>query len=154
MKFLPLIALALIVFSACSKDDDNEPTDRMQLITSSAWKLNSAGIDGNNDGKAETPLPDGTLEPCETDNLFTFRSDGTGTADEGATKCEETDPQSTEFSWNFTNNQQSVVFNDAIFTGIDGEVKILSLTSSTMTLSKELDLGLPVPITIIVEMKH
>lgn len=154
MKFLPLIAFSLLVFSACSKDDDKDSENRMQLITSSSWKLNSAGIDGNNDGTAETPLPDGTLEPCETDNLFTFRSDGTGTADEGATKCEESDPQSTEFSWSFSNNQQAVVFNDAIFTGIDGEVKILALTSSTMKLSKELDLGLPVPITIIVELKH
>ena len=42
----------------------------------------------------------------------------------------------------------------AVFLGISGDVKILKLTSTELDLSKEINTGAPVPINIVIELKH
>jgi hypothetical protein len=151
-----LLMMSAFTITACSKDDSgSSPKTNTEKISASAWKYDKAGIDLDNNGTGETPLPAGTLETCETDNLIIFKSDGNGTLDEGATKCDAGDPQTTSFTWTFTNGETVVNFPIAILAGVDGDVKILSLTETKLELSKQVTVpGVPIPVTIVVTLKH
>ena len=149
-----LLSLALVTVGACSKDDDDEQTSRMELLTSAAWKYENAGIDNNGDGNIDSGLPGGCLEDCETYNTILFNSNGTGTVSEGASKCDPDDPQDVQFTWSFNSSQSSINFTDTVFGGITGEVLIKTLTSSKLILAKNIDVGLPVTIPVVVHMTH
>ena len=45
------------------------------------------------------------LKACYKDNIVTFMLRGTGTADEGATKCNPGDPQTAAFTWSFQTSE-------------------------------------------------
>jgi hypothetical protein len=150
-----LIALAVAVFASCSKDDDSdgEPTKK-QLLTTVAWKYDNAGIDANGDGTIDTPLPDGTIEDCDKDNTYTFQPDGTGTLDEGATKCDAANPQTVPFNYSVNSDVTVINFPDTVISGISGDVAIKELTATSLVLSKSIEIGIPIPVTVVVELKH
>lgn len=143
-----------MIFTACKKNPVNELT-KTALITTSTWKFDVAGIDINGDGTSDSPLPPGVLPGCSTDNLINFKSDKSGTVDEGPTKCTATDPQTTPFNWEFANNETEINFTTAIFVGVGGAVKIIELTATKFVLSKNVDIaGIPVPVNVVVTLKH
>src|SRR4051812_24157217 len=96
-----LVVLCCISLLACSKSDNKKPADNVSLITSTKWVYSSAGLDVDNNGTKDTDPPPGVLQSCDTDNTITFKSDNTGVMDEGATKCETSDPQTVAFNWSF-----------------------------------------------------
>jgi lipocalin-like protein len=157
--YQPAVALLIggLCFSACKKgDNDKTNTEKISLA---AWKYDKAEIDINKDGTGDLPVPDSQIEPCEKDNLITFKADGTGTIDEGATKCDQSDPQSMPFTWTFKTNETVINFPTAIVAGVDGDVTLVSLSETAMVLKKEVD-GFPVIIaptgkaTVILTLKH
>ncbi len=154
MKLIGIGLIGLLVATAgCQKDDDNAAT-KSDLLTAKPWKLSTAGVDANSDGTIDTPLPPDTFEPCETDNLYTFKKDGSGTADEGPLKCDEADPQTADFGWTLSSDQKNITFTGSGITGVEGTVKLVTLTETKMALSQSIDLGLPIPVTVIVELTH
>lgn len=119
---LLLSILALItLFSSCKKEDSKSKTE---LLTAGAWKIKANyGIVGST--KTDLML---TMEACEKDNTFTFKTDNTVVYDEGATKCDDDDAQTDNGTWSFTENETKLV--------IDGEsATILSLTGSELKVS-------------------
>ena len=150
-----IFSLCLAAFASCSKgdDDDGEPTPT-QLLTTVPWKYDNAGIDANGDGTIDTALPDGTIEDCDKDNTYTFQPDGTGTMDEGATKCDPSNPQSIPFQYSLNSNASVINFPDTVITGISGDVAIKKLTATQLVLSKSIEIGIPIPVTVVVELKH
>lgn len=150
---MALLAGSTLFIGSCSKDDDSGPS-KTSLITSAAWKYENAGLDVNKDGFIDTAVPAGFLVDCDKDNTITFKSDGTGTLDEGATKCDPGNPQTSAFTWSFKNNETMLNFPTAIFTGISGDISILKLTSTELDLSKEVNIGGPTTVNVIVELKH
>ena len=150
-----LIALGIAVFASCSKDDDSkgEPT-KTQLLTTVPWKYDTAGIDANGDGTIDTALPDGTVEDCDKDNTFTFQADGTGTADEGPTKCDPTNPQTMTFNYSLNSNATIINFPDTVISGISGDVTIKELNATRLVLTKAVEIGLPIAVNVVVELKH
>ena len=154
---LKLLFFALLAFSvySCSKDDDDDgPVTNVELISASAWKFDTAGIDANRDGTIDAAIPEDMLESCDTDNTILFRTDGTGTIDEGATKCDDSNPQSVGFTWSFKNNETVINFSDTLFGGLTGDVTIRRLTATQLELAKEVNIGLPIEIPVIVRLKH
>lgn len=151
---LMAIMLSGMVLTGCSKDDDNDKQSKTQLLTASSWKFSNAGIDANNDGSIDSPLPDGTLEDCSKDDTFVFNEGGTGTADEGPTKCDPADPQTVNFGWALSNNEQDLTLTGFDFGGLDANFKIRALTATKLTISQTVEIGLPIPITIVMEFTH
>src|SRR5712675_410732 len=102
-KFSLFLLLGLALLSSnCKKSGSG--TSNTTLISSSAWVYDTGGIDADNNGTIDSPFPAGFLKSCELDNLITFKVDGNGVIDEGATKCNSTDPQTTNFVWSFKSN--------------------------------------------------
>jgi hypothetical protein len=160
MKVLSFFAfLSLVVLGSCQKDDDGTPAPspktKQELIASSAWKYNDAKIDTDNNGTGDVALPAGVVEACQTDNTILFTTNGAGTIDEGATKCDNADPQSIPFTWSFSSNETVINFSSAIFAGVGGDFKIISLTETELVLSKQLTVPqIPLPLTVVASFKH
>lgn len=155
MKRLNLIftVIAAGILVSCEKSPDGK--SNTELITQASWKYESASIDSDNNGSGETPLPGGTLQSCQTDNLLILNANGTGTVDEGTTKCNAADPQTAALTWSFTTNETIINFNSPVFAGVGGDFRIISLTETQLVLSKQVTLPpIPLPITVIATFKH
>jgi hypothetical protein len=125
----------------------------MQLITASAWKYDTAGIDLNGDGLIDEALPGGVIPACITDNTLTFNSDSTGIENEGAIKCDSASPQTSNFTWAFNSNQTSIVLPDSLFGTFTGTITITSLTATQLHLEQAVtDSGFTV--NVAVYLKH
>lgn len=156
MKRLTLIAVVFtaLTMASCSKNDSSGPS-KTELITSGTWKYKNAGIDVNGDGYIDTGLPPGyELQSCQTDNTLLLKTDGTGTVDEGASKCDPADAQSTAITWSFKSNETIINFPQALFGSLTGDVKIVNLTSTSLILAKTVNIGGSSNVDIIVEMMH
>jgi hypothetical protein len=144
--FIGFVALS---FSACKKSKSKSRTD---LITQSSWKYENAGLDINRDGTVDAPIPAGFLQACDLDNTITFKSDGTGTTDEGGSKCDPASPQTSTFTWTFKDNEQVITLSNAVFGGLNGEVKVKTINDNQLELHKEVNMTAIV--NVIVFLKH
>lgn len=147
------ICAAIVLVASCSKKTETKKTNT-DYLTQSVWKYDTAALDLNMDGTMDFALPPGVLEDCYKDNTITFQAGGTGTVDDGATKCNPGDPQTTAFSWTFQSNETVLNFPNQIFPNFDGDVTIKTLTDTKLTLIKAADVGLPQMVNIIVDLKH
>lgn len=133
-KKAALIILTVAVLAGCKKDDNNNTSaSKTQLLTASSWKLTSEyfdiALDINGDGRSENEVIN-ALPSCFTDNLMSFKADGTVTRDEGATKCYPSDPQVIETTnWKFADNETKIMIGEP---GYEDEGHLLELSSSVL----------------------
>lgn len=119
-QILTLIALAAIAFAGCkNNDDDSTPKSKKELLTAGSWIMTDY-IQAGTSTWADK-------ENCEKDDYFTFKTDGKGTFDEGATKCDPSDPQTETVDWSLSSDESKLT--------IDGlEQTIAELTETSMIL--------------------
>jgi hypothetical protein len=144
--------LVIFCLAACGKESGSQSGQtKTDLLTSSPWKIDQIGVDADKNGSIDLPQ---TLQNCELDNTFTFKKDGTGIFDEGATKCNDTDPQSGSYSWSFINNE-SGISGDIPQLGFSGNATINTLSSTSFVLYKDtLIQGSPTSLRLVLKMKH
>lgn len=86
-----------------------------------------------------------TMEACEKDNIFTFKTDNTIVYDEGATKCDAGDDQTNNGTWSFIENEKKLVIDSETLTILSltsGELKVTSsYTEDGVTYTNEFTLG-------------
>jgi hypothetical protein len=146
-------SLFLIINSCSKKSSSSAGQTKTQLITASAWKFDTAGIDLNGDGTIDEALPGGVIPSCITDNTLTFSSDSTGVQNEGAIKCDTAAPQTSNFTWAFNSSQTSIVLPDSVFGSFSGTINITSLTATQLHLEQAVtDSGFTV--NVAVYLKH
>jgi hypothetical protein len=125
-----LIAANFFIFSSCNKSDYSPPTPKTktQLLTQGTWKFKSATASGTDIS--------GSLQTCQKDNILTFAAAGTGTVDEGATKCNPlTDPQSYPMTWNFASGETILHVSASLFAGTGNDFTLISLTETELVVS-------------------
>ena len=120
-----ILCLTSLIFSNCNKND-NPPPSNTDYIIKAAWKFDKA-TSGGTDVSA-------FIQSCYKDNVMSFLATGNGTFDEGASKCNSADPQSTNFTWNFTDNGNTLNINSAIIAGRSGAFKVIVLNDTQMEL--------------------
>jgi hypothetical protein len=150
---LSFLLIGFVVFSCKKSSNGGSSNNNTQLLASATWKYDTATLDLNKDGKPDLPIPPGQISPCVLDNTITFRTDSTGTLDEGATRCNSSDPQTTAFKWYFKNNGDSLYSPSPIFGGLSGAVKVSTLTSTKLEVIKEYSSS-GTSVNIILDMKH
>ncbi len=150
MKAIYFSAL-LVLAASCSKNDST-PEDKTKVITTGTWKYDRSGMDFNLDGVAESDLPPGYLQSCDTDNLLTFNADSTGVVDEGLTKCDAADPQTVNFTWSFNADKTVINFPTAVISNVSGDVTVKKLTSTELDLQKQMTY-MGTNVNIIIEFK-
>jgi hypothetical protein len=148
VKALFLIFSFTLILVSCSKDKDKN-ADKTKSLTSGNWKItamtSTPAMDWDGDGDDETDMM-GAFETCELDDYVTFKADGTGDSNQGASKCDPSDPQSSPFEWSFEDNESKLI--------IDGEeYVIVELTGTVFKAKQTYNYG-PVTITTEVTFSH
>lgn len=118
MKHLRILTLAcaagaMVLASGCKKDDPS-------IV--GTWKVTAATfnppvtIGGTTYTNAYSLL---LSEACVQDNLFIFKEGNVVLEDEGATKCDATDPQQTSSTYNLSGSNLTIYSGDTtVFTNI------------------------------------
>jgi lipocalin-like protein len=134
MKHLSLAVFVVssmcLFFVACSKSDSNNTSkSKTQLLTQGSWKFSVATVNGTDVSSL--------IQSCQKDNVLTFSATGgTGTLDEGPTKCNSGDQQTQNFTWSFTNNETVLHVSTIFFTGGSSDFTIVSLTETQLMVSQ------------------
>jgi hypothetical protein len=126
-NFLKIAAASILIISAgaCSKNDNGGgPSPKLQLITKAGWRVVNMEF-GN--GSSWIQNPDWTNAPqCQKDDITVFKANMTYEENEGATKCDNDDPQVfDEGTWSFKDNETKIV-KDGI------EITITQLDNTTL----------------------
>jgi Lipocalin-like domain len=125
---IPAFTLVLFAISSCGKEDDPIVVKtKTELLAQGSWKFKSATASGSD--------ASGYLTTCQKDNIYTFVAAGTGTTDEGLTKCNVVDPQTTSFTWIFTTNETVIQVSSAFFTNTSNNFTLISLTETELVVS-------------------
>ncbi|MBK8565841.1 MAG: lipocalin family protein [Saprospiraceae bacterium] len=90
--------LAILSMTSCEKDKDKESTS--DALTGGNWKLTALTSDPAIDWFG-TPVTNvyAQLPACIKDDITIFKTNGTVNFDEGVSKCETNDPQTTSGTW-------------------------------------------------------
>jgi lipocalin-like protein len=126
---ISVLLAATVFFSACKKSSSH-PKTNTDFLTQSSWKFDHATVNGVD--------VSALLKSCQTDNVLTFSSNGTGTLDDGATKCTSTDPQTDPFDWNFASNETVLHVSTVLFTGGSSDFTIVTLNDTQLVLSQDI----------------
>lgn len=134
MKKLHAIFLAaLILASACDKDDDEPEAPlsiKTQMLVNPTWETVAFLLVDVESGEAI----DATDEmPCYKDNFLKFNKNGNFTMNEGSEICEDEEQESTG-SWKFNSAETKITITDE-----DGpeEVEILELSEDELVFAME-----------------
>lgn len=141
-KYLPFFAVplfaTLFLFSSCNKDNTDPPKTKRELLVQASWKFKSATVNG---------IPFTSLPACQTDNIYSFNTAGTGVADEGATKCNIGDPQTNPFTWSFQNAETEILLSSPLFTNGSPTITLISISETELIVS--FPYSTPGPILIV-----
>jgi hypothetical protein len=133
-KFILAFLSTIILFTACSKDsDNNKPKTNTDLLVQGSWKFDNVTVNGADVSSL--------VQGCQKDNTLTFAAGGTGTLDEGATKCSSNDPQSSPFTWSFATNETVLHVSATLFTGGSSDFNIVTLNETQLILSQNIDIS-------------
>lgn len=124
-KFTLMLALAsAFLVASCSKDDDNNnggggtpAVTNTSKLCNKDWKIEAVRVGGFD-------VTTQFLQPCQLDNLTRFLTDGTVNNDEGPTKCDPADPQTSSGTWAFADNETKLV--------LDGDTANLLVNSGSV----------------------
>jgi hypothetical protein len=154
-----LIGVMVFGFNSCKDDDETPTTDdtnksKTEMLTSGSWLMESGTI-------APSIVVDifgtkvtiatywellaalngsTTAEPCLKDNLMIFKTDSSVTLDEGASKCDPSDPQTEDGgNWLFEDNESKLTFTAFPYDPLKDPrtLEIIKLTSSEMDLKMD-----------------
>ena len=149
--FLGIAVFFLLIFPffSCKKSSDSSSKSKTTLATQSSWKIQSVGADLDKNGTVDLDVTS-QLQACQTDNVYTLKSDGTGTADEGSTRCSSTDPQTSAITWSFKSNEATINCNFGV---LNGDATISTLNDVNFVLWKDTTYS-STPMRMYVTLKH
>jgi hypothetical protein len=134
-KGLILVLLTTIIFS-CEKEKDLTKTE---IITQKPWKLTAKTINPAIDYPGIGIISDffALYNDCSKDDIWVFKSTGSYTMEEGATKCNTTDPTVWDMgTWTF-NSDETVLTTASNIYGLS-EYDIVELTTAALKLRYQL----------------
>ncbi|MCY7310903.1 MAG: hypothetical protein LH619_09000, partial [Chitinophagaceae bacterium] len=84
------------------------------------------------------------IPACQKDNITSFIAGGSGSGDEGATKCNAADPQTVSFTWSFQSGETMLTTSSPLIPGGtsgSSTSTIVSLTETQLVLSQPYTIG-------------
>jgi len=138
---ISLLAL-IVLLPACNKDDDDPPAKtKTELLTTGTWKFSTATSSGI-DVSSQIPA-------CIRDNTYTFVvAGGAGTLNEGATKCNAADLQSSPFTWNWASNETVLHVSTVLLPGGSNDFTVVSISETQLVVSQIINVGVPLPVLV------
>ncbi len=124
LKRIPLLLFLFVIFNSCKKNGDQK--SKTEMLTQKDWVMSKYELKtGNGQWIDETQY----WQDCSKDDRFVFRTNKTVEQNEGATKCDASDPQVVDTdSWEFTDNETKI-----IWFGRSSVIEQLNETTLTVT---------------------
>ena len=129
LRPVAILLLSAVIFAGCKKESKKS---NLEYLTQALWKFDNAGFDNDKNGTID--VVDQDIQDCQKDDIIDFNSDGTGSHDEGVTKCDPNHDQITAFAWLFKVNETQIEYDGKLFT-------ILSLNDNQLKIYYDIDLG-------------
>lgn len=125
---LPVVIFVLLSVVSCNKNGSS--TSKIELLTQKAWLYQNLEVGAG--GAWQTDPSFATMEVCEKDNQTVFKATKAYEVNEGATKCDSSDPQVNEQgTWDFADNETKLIISGETATINQLDEKTLILTGTT-----------------------
>jgi len=129
LSAISLLLFLILISWSCKKPDPTPVGINSELI-SKTWKLTDITVNGVTSFS--------TLPSCTTDDLFIYTKAGKYTHDEGATKCDSSDPQIVETAtWSLQQNLLKYDYPD----GTSEAFVISQVTATTLKFNYTVNVG-------------
>jgi hypothetical protein len=153
-KLFAIAILFTVIILSCKKknSDSSGGANKITLLTQSSWQFNNAGTDADKNRTIDQDLSS-FISACLKDNTIIFSSGGSGTVNEGASKCDPNDPQTIPLTWSFANNETVINISGNAIAGKGGQYKIATLTDTQLSLWKDTAIS-GLQTTFLVNLKH
>lgn len=146
-KLILSLLLAPFLFTACKKDSKDGGTGGKSALEDANWKITAATA--NVMGIDQDLYASGAIQDCMKDNTYTFNADGTGTVEEGSTKCVGSDEQTrTGGQWELSSDGKQLTLSDfsdiidlPMTTGSDLVLDVLQLDATKLKVKFNADFG-------------
>lgn len=155
--FLATAIAGMLVLTGCNEEDGTTgPTggSKTSLLTGATWKTTGTiidpGVANPLSGVVVTDLF-AQMDACDKDGTMKFTADGKYTEDEGATKCETSDPQTLSGTWVFNPGETVLTITETGESPISITIETLTATQlkgSYQTAASEWDDNLSRKITL------
>ena len=114
-SILIILFVSILSFSSCKDDDDasGNPATAEQTNTEKLCGKNFIITDFTlieNGVTIMSGLDSNLFSPCEIDDIFRYETNGTATINDGATKCDPTNPQIETSTWAFYDSETKIIF--------------------------------------------
>ena len=108
-KFFVLLMLVGIelVIPSCKKSDP-APPDPAKILEGNSWRGTALTVTPALYGETDLYA---FYEPCEKDDFLKFNASNILIHDNGATKCDASDPQTTPGTWSYNNSSKILHIN-------------------------------------------
>ena len=101
--FLTTAILSILLLTNCKKEETTKAKTKTEHLTSAKWYIKTFTVDpGIMIGGVTVTDFYSQMDACDKDDSDKFNVGGAGISDEGATKCDPTDPQTTAFTWSLS----------------------------------------------------
>jgi hypothetical protein len=151
MKSLSILCICLLAM-ACNKDENNSGPNKKELLSTSSWIYQNGGVADANGNILIDFSTLNIIPACALDNTIVFVSDGSGIVNENTNSCNGT--STSAFSWNLTDNENTLnILGDAVFS-ISGAFKIRELTTTKLSLGKDTTVTGYGNVSMVFNLKH
>ena len=136
-----LAGAACLCFAACKKDSGGG-SGKAETLEQGRWQLTALTV---NYGIGDMNVLS-SVDACQQDNLYTFNADKTITTDEGASKCNSSDPQTTtDGNWALSSGDTKIQLSGSSLTAGYGNIEgdIVTLTNTTFQVKKDTTVSFP-----------
>ncbi len=114
-----LLLVCAFAVVGCKKDD---PSPTEILTAGTCWKMTLLeGFDTANNLWVAVPIED-----CDADNCFTFKADQSFSVEEGSTKCDPDDPQTSTGTWSLSDDGKKLSLSDSSTSDVGTIVELVS----------------------------
>lgn len=145
--FMAIILCFLFIALSCKKDEKSKT--KPELLTNGSWHVTAytvdPAVDWDGDGTDETNVY-AIMESCIKDDRTTFVTGGTGELDEGASKCDDSDPQTIPLTWALDQNETKLT--------VQGDEYLIETLTETQMVIKQIEVESTVTYTHTVTFSH
>jgi hypothetical protein len=151
MKKIYFLLLGVASLSACKKDSEPAPADNSPtgLLLAKNWRVTAQNLTVTSSVLNTNVDMYATYysNACQRDNFIKFNADKTLTADEGAMKCNTTDPQTKAGTWSFSSNDTKLNLVDPTQGGAPIPFDIITLSATTLHIRYTIVTNGGIPVT-------
>ena len=138
MRKASLLLLLAAALGSCKKDNETTPTasaSKADLLVAKSWRISAETSTYTVTGS--TPIITNEYAgaaTCERDDFLKFNANKTAVFDEGATKCNTSDPQTQNGTWDLTTNDTKLSLLDPSQGSIAFPFDVITLSANTLQL--------------------